>query len=125
MRRVGGWGGAHAGRTMASRPDGCEVSLHEATTTASSRRDPPFAAPEYLNTLLEDGDQQGLMIAASLHGEGVAGVSRLAEQAELNATTLYQTLSPQGNTELKSLTVLLKAMGMRVAVQPLGAEQSH
>jgi hypothetical protein len=52
-------------------------------------------------------------------------VWRLAEQAELNATTLYRTLSPQGNTELKSLTVLLKAMGMRVAVQPLGTEQSH
>src|SRR5947207_2353175 len=42
------------------------------------------------------------------------------EQAKLNATTLYRPLSPQGKTELKSLTVLLKAMGMRVAVQPLG-----
>jgi DNA-binding phage protein len=52
-------------------------------------------------------------------------VSRLAEQAKLNATTLYRTLSPQGNTELRSLTVLLKAMGMRVAVQPHGTEQSH
>jgi DNA-binding phage protein len=52
-------------------------------------------------------------------------VSRLAEQAKLNATTLYRTLSLQVNTELKSLTVLLKAMGMRVAVQPLGTEQSH
>jgi DNA-binding phage protein len=52
-------------------------------------------------------------------------VLRLAEQAKLNASTLYRTLSPQGNTELRSLTVLLKVMGMRVAVQPHGTEQSH
>ncbi|MGH8755489.1 MAG: DNA-binding protein, partial [Burkholderiales bacterium] len=37
----------------------------------------------------------------------------------LNATSLYRTLSPQGNPELKSLTALLKAMGMRLAVQPV------
>ena len=49
------------------------------------------------------------------------GVSKLAEYAELNATTLYRTLSPKGNPELKSLTALLKAMGMRLAVQPLEA----
>jgi len=47
---------------MASRHGGNEVSSPEAATIASSRRDPPFAA-EYLNTVLEDGDQQGLMIA--------------------------------------------------------------
>ena len=62
MRRVGGWGGIHAGRSMASRHDGCEVASLEAATIASSRRDPPFAG-EYLNTVLEDDDQQGLMIA--------------------------------------------------------------
>jgi DNA-binding phage protein len=47
---------------MASRHDGCEVLSLEAATIASSRRDPRFAA-ENLNTVLEDGDQQGLMIA--------------------------------------------------------------
>jgi hypothetical protein len=62
MRRLGGWGGVLAGRSMASRYDGSEVSSLEAPDIASSRRAPPFAA-EYLNTVLEDGDQQGLMIA--------------------------------------------------------------
>jgi len=46
-------------------------------------------------------------------------VPYLAEQAELNATTLYRTLSPRGNPELKSLLALLKALGLRLAVQPL------
>jgi DNA-binding phage protein len=47
---------------MASQHDDSEVSPLEAATIASFRRDPPFAT-EYLNTVLEEGDQQGLMIA--------------------------------------------------------------
>jgi len=46
-------------------------------------------------------------------------VPYLAEQAELNTTTLYRALSPRDNPELKSLLALLKALGLRLAVQPL------
>jgi len=80
--------------------------------------DPQFAA-EYLNAVLEDGNQKELMLALRRIAEALGGVSKLAEQPELNATTLYRTLSPQGNPELKSLTSILKAIGMRIAVQPL------
>jgi len=43
----------------------------------------------------------------------------VARQAEVNAHTLYRTLSAQGNPELKTLSAILKAMGMRLAVQPI------
>jgi probable addiction module antidote protein len=89
---------------------------HEEATIESFQNDPRFAT-EYLNAVLEDGDKQELMTALRYLAKAFGGVSRLAEQAELNATTLYRTLSPQGNPELKSLTALLKAMGMRLAVQ--------
>ena len=95
---------------------------HAEATIESFRKDPRFAA-EYLNAVLEDGDQQELLIALRYLADAFGGVPRLAEQAELNATALYRTLSPQGNPELKSLIALLKAMGMRLAVQPL--EQSR
>jgi DNA-binding phage protein len=39
-------------------------------------------------------------------------VSEIAQQAELNAKSLYRTLSPKGNPELRSLTAILKAMGL-------------
>lgn len=91
---------------------------HEEATIASFRKDPQFAA-EYLNSVLEEGDQEELLVALRYMAKAFGGVSRLAEQAELNVTTLYRTLSPKGNPELKSLTALLKAMGMRLAVQPL------
>jgi DNA-binding phage protein len=74
----------------------------EAATIASSRRDPPFAA-EYLNTVLEDGDQQGLMIVLRCMAKE-SQEYRVWPKAKLNATTLYRTLSPQSNTELRSLT---------------------
>ena len=82
-------------------------------------RDDPAAAAEYLNAVLVDGDQQEVMRAFRRIAEAFGGVSQLARKAELNATQLYRTLSPQGNPELKSLTALLKAIGMRIAVEPI------
>lgn len=91
---------------------------HEEAVIEELRSDPEYAAG-YLNAVLEDGDQQELMTALRRVAQAFGGVPKLAEQAELNAKSLYRTLSPQGNPELKSLTSLLKAMGMRLAVQPI------
>ena len=93
---------------------------HEEATIASFRDDPEFAA-EYLNAVLADGDQQELLLALRRTAEAFGGVPKLAQTANLNATSLYRTLSPRGNPELKSLRALLKAMGMRLAVQPVRA----
>ena len=51
------------------------------------------------------------------------GVQEVARQAEVNAHTIYRTLSEQGNPELKTLAAILKAMGMRISIQPIG--RSH
>jgi probable addiction module antidote protein len=90
---------------------------HEDATIESFRNDPVFAA-EYLNAVLADGDQAELLTALRYMAAAFGGVTGLADQTALNATTLYRTLSPQGNPELRSLTAILKAMGMRLAVQP-------
>ncbi len=96
--------------TAPSRP-------HEDAVIEDLAADPEFAAG-YLNAVLEDGDQQELMTALRRVAIAFGGVPRLAELTELNAKTLYRTLSPKGNPELRSLTAMLKAMGMRLAVQP-------
>jgi probable addiction module antidote protein len=96
---------------------------HEDATIESFRKDPKFAA-EYLNAILEDGDQKELMVALRYIATAFGGVPKLAEQTALNATTLYRTLSPQGNPELKSLRALLKAMGMRLSVEPIKHRQA-
>ncbi len=91
---------------------------HEEATVESFRKDPKFAA-EYLNAVLEDGEQEEVLSALRRMATAFGGVPKLAAEAELNATTLYRTLSPKGNPELKSLTALLRAMGMQLAVRPL------
>ena len=91
---------------------------HEDATVESFRRDQALAA-EYLNSILEDGDQEELMLALRRMAKAFGGVQKLAEDAELNANTLYRTLSSQGNPELKSLRAVLRAMGMQIIVRPL------
>lgn len=82
-------------------------------------RSDPELAVEVINAILEDGDQAELLTVLRHLTQAFGGVQAVAEQAHLNPTQLYRTLSPQGNPALKSLTAILKAMGMRLAVQPV------
>jgi probable addiction module antidote protein len=90
---------------------------HEDATVESFRRDRQFAAA-YLDQVLADGDQQELMLALRRLSEAFGGVTGLAQQAGLNSTTLYRTLSSNGNPELRTLRALLAAMGLRLSVSP-------
>lgn len=91
---------------------------HEDATVESFRRDPKFAA-EYLDAVLADGDQEELLIALRYMAKAFGGVRGLANGTRLNATTLYRTLSANGNPELKSLRSVLTAMGLRLSVRPI------
>jgi len=91
---------------------------HEEAVVELLRDDPEFAA-EYLNQVLEDSDQKELRLALRRAAEAFGGVPEIAKRTQLHAKTLCRTLSPQGNPELKSLSALLKAMGMRIAVEPI------
>ena len=82
-------------------------------------RDDPALALEVINSILEDGDQAELLIVLRQMAQAFGGVQAVAEQAHLNPTQLYRTLSPTGNPALSSLSAILKAMGLRLAVQPL------
>ena len=92
---------------------------HEEATIESLRRDPSFTAV-YLNSVLEDGDEKEFMVALRRVADAFGGVPALASKSKLNATTLYRTLSAKGNPELRSMNSMLRAMGLRLAVQPIG-----
>jgi probable addiction module antidote protein len=83
----------------------------------------PSLAIEMINSVLADGDQGELMTVLRQVAQAVGGVQAVAEKAHLNPTQLYRTLSPQGNPALSNLTAILKALGLRLAVQPLGAQR--
>ncbi len=96
-------------------------SHHEATVL-SFRRDPKFAAA-YLNAILRDGDQSELLLALRYAAEAFGGVSKIARKTGLNGASLYRALSPKGNPRLENLTGVLKAMGMRLSVEPLASSR--
>ncbi len=95
---------------------------HQEATVESFRRDPKFAAA-YLNAVLDDGDRAELMTALRYVTEAFGGVSAVARKTGLNTTTLYRTLSPRGNPELKSFMDIMKAVGMRILVEPTPARR--
>ena len=82
-------------------------------------RDDPVLAANYLNSVLEDGDETDLMLALRTMSKAFGGVQEVARQADVNAHTLYRTLSAKGNPELRTLSSILQAMGMRLAIQPI------
>src|SRR5579872_6859282 len=75
-------------------------------------------AVAYLNVLIDDAGEEELTAALGRIAR-VSGGPRLVEKVELNAPSFYRTLSRRGNPELKSVATLLRAMGIRLALQPL------
>jgi len=93
---------------------------HDEAMAELFRQDPGYAL-ELLNGILEDGEQGELLIALRQMTKAFGGVQSVAEKANLNPTQLYRTLSETGNPELRSLAAILKAMGLRLAVERVRA----
>lgn len=92
---------------------------HDEAMADLYRKDPEFAL-QVINNILEDGDQGELLIVLRQMAKAFGGVQAVADKAHLNPTQLYRTLSPDGNPALSSFSAILKAMGLRLAVQPRG-----
>ena len=90
---------------------------------AEHYREYPEDALALLSSVLEDDDAMPgeLLIVLRQMAKAFGGVPAIAEKAALNPTQLYRTLSAEGNPSLSSLTAILKAMGMRLAVKRIEA----
>ena len=99
---------------------------HHDDAMAELFADDPKLAAATLDAILADGDQGELLVTLRQMAKAFGGVPAVAEAAHLNATQLYRTLSKQGNPEVRSLSAILRAMGLRLAVQPIGkAKAAH
>ena len=82
-------------------------------------RDPEEAAA-YIEAAIEEGDQAGLMLALRHVAQALGGVSKIARKSKLTREATYRMLSKSGNPELRSLTAILGAAGLRLSVKPIG-----
>lgn len=87
-----------------------------------SLKDPKEAAA-YLEAAIEDGDQAVLKLALRHVAQAQGGVAKIARKARLTREAIYRMLSKTGSTKLRSLTAVLAATGLRLAVKPVERRQ--
>lgn len=79
----------------------------------------PAEAAAYMEAAIEDGNQGAIMIALRDIAKAQGGIARVARKARLTREATYKMLSKAGNPELRSLSALLAATGLRLAVRPI------
>ena len=82
-----------------------------------SLKDPEEAAG-YLNAALEGGDISVFLLALQNVVKARGGIATLAKKTRKSRTSLYKTLSKNGNPYLESTNNILSIMGMHLQVVP-------
>ena len=59
------------------------------------------------------------MLALRQVAQAQGGIAKVARKAKLAREATYKMLSVSGNPELRSLTAVLAATGLRIAVRPI------
>jgi len=93
-----------------------ELSVsHRERVVEELRADPALAA-EYLNAAAEDDDPRVYLAALRTVAEA-QGMAKVAKAAGVPRESLYRALSAGGNPRFSTLHAILKAAGLKMAVQ--------
>lgn len=82
----------------------------------------PAEAAAYLEAILEEGNQAAIMLALRQVAQAQGGLATIARKARLTREATYRMLSKYGNPELRSLSAILKATGLRISVKPIAKQ---
>ena len=97
-------------------------TAHKALTVShrerlvSELRADPLLAAEYLNAAAEDKDRRIYLSALRTIAEA-RGMAKIAKAAGVPRESLYRALSSGGNPRLSTLHAILKAAGLKMAVE--------
>jgi probable addiction module antidote protein len=75
---------------------------------------------EYLNEVLENGNETDLVIAIG-HVAKAIGMTKIAERTGMSRPSLYKALSDGAKPQFSTIIKVLKAIGGQVTVNPLPA----
>ena len=94
---------------------------HRTREVAELRADRELAI-EYLKAAMESldnpDDRAAGLLALRAVAEAHGGLGAVAAEAGISRESLYRTLSAKGNPTLKTLLAVLKAVGMKLSVEP-------
>jgi probable addiction module antidote protein len=85
-------------------------------------RDPKYCS-KYLSAAFDDSAET-FLIALRNVARAQKGMSNLAAEAGVNRENLYRMLSDKGNPRLDTLWAVLKAIGLRMSLEPVAAPPS-
>jgi probable addiction module antidote protein len=75
---------------------------------------------EYLNSVLEDGDNSDLIVAIG-HVAKAIGMTKIAEKTGMSRPSLYKALSDGSKPQFATIMKVLKAIGGQINVKPISA----
>ena len=73
---------------------------------------------EYLNTVLEEGDNSDIIIAIG-HVAKAIGMTKIAEETGMSRPSLYKALSEGAKPQFGTIMKVLKAIGGQIQINPL------
>jgi probable addiction module antidote protein len=79
--------------------------------------DTPEDIAAYLDEVFADGDEALIAEALGVIARS-KGMARIADETDLARPSLYRALSASGNPELATFLKVLKALGLRLSVEP-------
>ncbi len=74
---------------------------------------------EYLNTILEEGDNSDIITAIG-HIAKAIGMTKIAEETGLSRPSLYKALSDGAKPQFETIMKVLKAIGGQIKINPIG-----
>ena len=77
---------------------------------------------EYLNTVLEEGNNTDIIIAIG-HIAKAIGMTKIAEETGLSRPSLYKALSEGAKPQFGTIMKVLKAIGGQIQVNPVYVKQ--
>lgn len=77
----------------------------------------PKLAAAYMQAAIEAGDQAALLLALRTVAEARGGMSMIAAKTGLKRESVSRALSATGNPRLSSLSAILEAAGLQIAVR--------
>lgn len=78
-------------------------------------------AAAYIEAAIDQGDQGALMLALRHVALAQGGIATIARRAKVTREAAYRMLSASGNPELRSLSAILAAAGLKLSVKPIAS----
>jgi probable addiction module antidote protein len=79
---------------------------------------------DLLNDAVDSGDARYIAYALGAVARARGGIGKLAREAGMNRQALHKALSEDGNPTLDTVLKVLKALGLHIRIEEVGAAEA-